>query len=130
MANFFVMTATDLLNPLVNLWNGFVYLLPGLVAALIILLIGYIISWAVGHAVKLGLTRTGLNDWMKKAELHKTVGTINLSYGFGEIIKWYIFIIFLQAAVDVVNLGTLSLILQNFVDWLPHLIAAVIVLVV
>ena len=42
--------------------------------------------------------------------------------------KWYIFIIFLQSAADIVELGTLSVLLSEFVGWLPHVIAGIIVL--
>jgi hypothetical protein len=44
----------------------------------------------------------------------------------GTIVKWYVFIAFLSAAVDLVQLGVLSGFLQTVVSWLPNLIVAVI----
>jgi len=117
----------DFINPLVNLWNSFVEILPGIVAAVIILIVGYLIAYIIGHAIKLVLQKIGLDTRLAKAKLSKAIGYTHMSSVLGEIIKWYIFIIFLQAAVSVLNLGTLSVILNEFAFWLPNVIAAVIV---
>jgi small-conductance mechanosensitive channel len=57
------------------------------------------------------------------------VGHIRASHVFGEIVKWYVFIIFLQSAVDLLRLGTLSTILTEFVLWLPNVIVAAVVII-
>jgi len=119
--------AENLLNPLVSLWNGFVNIIPGLVAAVIILIIGYLIAFIIGHAVKLVLQKFGLDKRLAKAKISKAIGYTHMSSVLGEITKWYIFVIFIQAAVDVLNLGTLSILLNEFAMWLPNLIAAVII---
>ena len=46
----------------------------------------------------------------------------------GEIFKWFIIILFLQQAVALVNLGTISVLLGQFVAWLPSVIVAIVVL--
>lgn len=119
--------AENLLNPLINLWNSFVNILPGLVAAIIILIIGYLIAFIIGHAIKLVLQKLGLDNKLAKAKVSKAIGYTHMSAVIGEIIKWYIFVIFIQAAVDVLQLGALSIILNQFAMWLPNVIAAVIV---
>lgn len=127
MVGYLEQTATEILNPLVALWNSFVEIVPGLVAALVILLIGYILGLLIGHAVRVVLEKAGLDKWLVKASLDKAIGHIRMSSLLGLVVKWYILIIFLQAAVDAVNLGTLSVVLNEFVLWLPHLIVSLIV---
>lgn len=117
--------AEELLNPLVNLWNGFVIIFPGIVAAIVILLIGYLIALIIGHVVKVLLSKAGLDRILLKVDLPKAIGKFKLSSLLGVLAKWYIFIIFIQAAVDAVNLGALSIILNRFVLWLPQLIVAI-----
>ena len=129
MVNFLTTTSEALTNPLVSLWISFVQLLPNLIAAIIILIVGYVIAYIIGHALKVLLWKLGLDKQIEKAKISKAIGRIRLSSIFGEITKWYIFIIFLQSAVDIVNLGTLSLLLQEFVLWLPNVIAAVLVII-
>lgn len=122
-------TGTMILSPLVQLWNSFVAIVPGIVAAIIILIIGYFIGLGVGHGVRILVQKTKVDERLQKADMAKTTGHLRLSALLGEIAKWYIFIIFLQAAVDILNLGTLSNVLDKFVMWLPNVIVAVLVII-
>ena len=67
----------------------------------------------------------GLKNFFLKLKLPKAIGKIKASDALGTLIKWYIFIVFLQAAVDVMDLGTITLLLTQLVLWLPQLILAV-----
>lgn len=119
----------DILNPLFNLWLSFVDIFPGLVAALIILILGYLIGFIIGHAVRIILQKIGIDAQVQKSKLTKSIGSAHISALVGEITKWYIFVIFLQSAVDVLRLGTLSMILTQFALWLPDVIAAVLIVI-
>ena len=88
-------TNIALTDPLVMLWRSFVNLLPGLIAALLLLLIGYVIAFFLGHALKVILDKLGLDRWIAKARLTKAIGNVHISSIFGEITKWYVFVIFL-----------------------------------
>lgn len=129
MADFLMTTSEALTNPLVSLWVSFVELLPNLIAAIIILIIGYVVAYIIGHALKVLLWKLGLDKQIEQAKLSKAMGRLRLSSILGEITKWYIFLIFLQSAVDLVNLGTLSILLQEFVMWVPNVIAAALVII-
>ena len=118
-------TASSFYDPLVTLWLSFLNIVPGLVGALIVLIIGYLVSLIIGHAVTIVLEKIGLNKKLKEAELTNAIGHTNVSNVLGEITKWYIFVIFLQVAVDLLNLGTLSVLLSKFVSWLPNIIVAI-----
>ena len=122
-------TGSLILNPLISLWAGFIDVLPGIVAAIIILIIGYFVAMGLGHLVKIILEKAGMNRYMEKHKMASVVGHIRASNVFGEIIKWYVFIIFIQAAVDLLSLGTLSSVLNNFVLWLPNVIVAAVVII-
>lgn len=121
-------TGSLILQPLYKLWSSFVDIFPGLVWALILLIFGYILASILGYSLKLLLQKLGLDNQVKKARLTKAVGTTHVSMIFGEILKWYIFIIFLQSAVDVLRLGALSDLLEMLVIWLPNVIAAILIM--
>jgi hypothetical protein len=110
------------------LGNSFVEILPGVIVAIIILIVGYGIGYLIGHAIKLLLEKIGVDKRLEKTKVLKSIGKFKLSALVGEIVKWYIFIVFLQAGSDVLKLGALSSILNSFVLWLPNLIAAIIIL--
>ena len=88
-------TTVAILNPLQAIWLKLVEVLPGLIAAVLVLIVGSIVAALLG-----------------------------------ELLKWYIIIIFLQAAASLVNLGTLSTLLNSLVMWLPQLLIAVIVMLI
>ena len=114
-----------LVTPLSDLWESVRIILPGLFAGLIISILGYFIALIFGYAVRMLLHKTKLDDYLERLKLPRSIGKIRASILLGTLTKWYIFILFLQAAVDVMNLGTLSLMLSQLVLWLPQLILAV-----
>ncbi len=123
-------TAKELLSPLQNLWNSFVKVLPGILYALVVLIIGYLIATAIGRLVKIVLSKLRVDKGFHKLNLPESIGKIRVSSVLGELTKWYIFIIFIQSAASAVKLGALSLVLNKFVLWLPNLIIAVLALLV
>ena len=123
------LTATGnlFLQPLYQLWMDFVSVFPSIVVALLLLIIGYIIAYAIGHFVKWLLEKAGLDKYVKDRQFSKEVGHTNLPGLFGEVVKWFVFLIFLQVAVSVLNLNALSDVLHSFVLWVPNLIVALLV---
>lgn len=130
MANGLLDTGNLVLDPLYRLWLGFVSVVPGLVAAIIILIIGYFIALIIGHVIKLLLEKLGLDSKLKKARMSNAIGHTQWSGLIGEVTKWYVFIIFLQVAISILEIGTLSILLERLVNWLPNLIAAVLILLI
>ncbi|MEK6974633.1 MAG: hypothetical protein AABW41_05355 [Nanoarchaeota archaeon] len=130
MSNGLEATGTAVLDPLYTLWLNFKTILPSLVAAVIVLIIGYFIALVIGHVVKLILEKIGLDARLKKSKMVGSIGHTHWSNVFGEITKWYIFIIFLQVAVDILAVGTLTSLLDRLVRWLPNAIAAILVFLV
>ncbi len=129
MPDAFSTTGALILNPLISLWNGFVIILPGLIAAIILLILGYFVGLGVGHLVKLLVEKSGLDRYLERSKFAKQAGHFHLSRIIGEIVKWYVFLIFIGQAIDQLNLGTLSSLLQEFVRWVPSLIVAAIVII-
>ena len=128
MAGFLGETTTSIINPLSAIWYSLVGQLPGIVAAVIVLIVGGFVAVILGHALKVVLEKLKVDDYVRKARLTKTIGHTHVPAVAGEIFKWYIIILFLQQAVALINLGTLSMLLGQFVGWLPNVIVAVVVL--
>ena len=120
-------TGDMILNPLYALWANTVELIPSLVAAIIVILIGWFIALLLGHVVRVILERLRIDNKVRKSKMTREIGHLHLPAIFGELTKWYIFIIFLQVGVDLLTLGTLSSLLDTFVRWLPNVIAAALI---
>lgn len=118
-------TGFSLLAPLLQLWYSVIQFIPGLVAAVIIILVGWCIAWLLGYVVHNLMLRCNIDRWMEKNNLTKSVGGVSVSSLVATVVKWFVFVTFLVPAIDFLRLGSLSILLANFVSWLPHLIIAV-----
>jgi len=122
------MVFPDVISPIESLWTGFMNLLPGLVAALVVFTIGYLIARLIGKIVQLILYKSKVNDKLAEAGLGRAIGSTDVASVIGMLVRWYILIIFLHASLDFVRLGALSTLLGRIISWLPNLLIAVIVM--
>jgi len=127
VANLITETTIAILNPLQQLWLEAVRVVPNLVGAILVLIIGVFVASILGHALRVLLEKTKLDDALRKAKLTKAIGHTNVPALLGELLKWFVIIIFLEQAVSLVNLGSLTALLNAFVLWLPQLLVAVVV---
>ncbi len=129
MAGFLGETTTSIINPLSAVWYSLVGQLPGIVAAVIVLIVGGFVAVILGHALRVVLEKLKVDDYVSKARLSKTIGHTHVPAVAGEVFKWYIIILFLQQAIALVNLGAISAVLGQFVGWLPSVIVATIIII-
>ncbi len=118
------MVSELILNPFETVLNSFINILPGLSAFIVIVTVGIFASWIIGNLVAGILRKTGLDRWYHKIELDKTVGDLIPSAIVGVIIKLWVFITFFIAATDILDLGSISILLSKLALWLPNLIVA------
>ena len=128
MAGIFEKSSSAIINPLSAIWYSIVDQLPGIVGAVVVRIIGCFVAVILGHALRVVLEKLRVDDYVRKAHLTRAIGHTHVPAVAGELFKWYIIILFLQQAVVLINLGTLSTLLDRFVNWLPHVIIAVVVL--
>ncbi len=120
---------------LLTLWYGFIGFLPGFLGALILFIIGWVLGAVLGKAVaqvvnalkidKL-LESAGANTFMERTGLRLNCGKF-----IGEIVKWFIIIVFLMASLQIIGLTQVNDFLREAVlYYLPKVIVAALVLVI
>ncbi len=115
-------------TPFLQMWNDIVAALPGVIAAILLLLFGYLVGALIGHIVKKVLDKTKvISIIIKKLGLNQELGKWDISGFFGLIVKWYIFIVFLNPAAQVVSLSTLSIFFSSVALWIPNIILAIVI---
>ncbi len=118
----------SLLEPLQQIWNSFVQTLPGLLAAVIVILVGFIIAVIVSRAIGRLLERAKADRYLvDKSHLKAVLGDFKFSAFFAQLVKWYIFVWFLPAAADLSNLPALAAFLVQISLWIPNAIVAVLI---
>ena len=118
-----------------SLWAGVIRFIPNLIVALVILIIGWAIGALISKAISRfmemikfdeALKRTGFEEFVKKMGMNLNSGKF-----IGELVKYFIIIIFLIASFDVLGLNQVTVFLQQVVlGYLPQLIVAVLILLV
>ena len=116
-----------------NLWLGVIGFVPNLVVAIIIVLLGWGIGVLLGRvvsqvvkAIKVdeALRRAGVEDFLNKGGLNLNAGNF-----LGGLVRWFVILVFLVAAFDVLNLSQVTLFLKDILNYLPQVIVAVLILI-
>jgi small-conductance mechanosensitive channel len=121
-------TGAAIREPLRIIVDGFVNVIPSIVAALLIILLGYLLGWFLGHVVRKVIDRTGVvKHVIKKLDLTREVGNWNFGELAALLVKWYVFVIFLNPAAQIVELPELAAFFSSVALWLPNVILAVLI---
>jgi hypothetical protein len=118
-----------------NLWLGFITFVPSFLVAIIVFIIGWVVAGIIGKAIKqvidaLKVDRlfasAGAEEVLAKAGFKLSVG------GFlGEVVRWFIIIVFLMTSLEIVGLTQVNMFLREVVlNYIPEVIIAALVLLV
>lgn len=116
-----------------GLWYGFIETFPRILLAVVIFIIGWIVATTLGKLVMMGVDalkldkafkNTGVDEALNRAGTHLHVGKI-----FGELVKWFIVIVFLVASLNILHLDAVTVFLQQVLAYIPQVIIAALILV-
>lgn len=114
------------MNPMYNSFNG--YLggpIGSIIGAILIFIIGWLVALGIAALVRNVLARVNLNQRMNTT----TGKTYDLEGIISKVIFWFIFIIAISAALNQLNLNSISTPFANMVgqvlSFIPNLIAAI-----
>ena len=106
--------------------------LPALIGALIVLIIGWIAGHLLGKAVHVLLDKFAGLSMMKSIGLMSTAEKSGITLGdVGDIVvRLFVYLFAILAAVDILNLEYLSSLMAKVVEYIPHVVAFALILVV
>lgn len=119
---------------LLGLWERFVNFLPALVGAVLVFVAGWIVAVALGKVVEHIVKMIRVDEMMEKAgtkgRFKKAGVELNLAKFFGGLVKWFLVLVFLMAATDILKLTQVTSFLNSIVLYLPNVVVAAIILAV
>ena len=122
----------DLIEVFSNMVGDIINALPGIFAAIIILILGWIIGTLVGKAVNKIVEKVGVEktfDQSLAGKAFKSSG-LDLSNLVGGIVKAFIFILSVVLAIQVLNIGgTFGAYLATIADYLPRLLGGILIII-
>jgi small-conductance mechanosensitive channel len=118
-----------------DLWIGIIDFVPNLLVAIIIFILGWVVGTVVGRGIHQLFRSIRVDDALKKTGademMHRGGMSLNSGAFVGGLVKWFIIVVFLIAAFDVLGLEQVNLFLREVVlAYLPSVIVAVLVLLV
>ncbi len=124
--------ASVVVGSLQNLWIGFIGTLANIVGALIILIIGLIVAAGISalvekvvNLIKLDklLVSLGVQEYFERANMH-----VNSGKFFRKLVYWFLVVVFLLAATDILGFYSLSGFLRDVLLYVPNVIVAVLIM--
>lgn len=114
--------------------NTFLSAIPRIIGFALVLIIGWFISSLLARGVEALLHAVRFNDLARRsgfADFVQKMGVRDDSAGvIAGIVKWFVRLITLVVAFDMLGLPAVSTVLQQLLLWLPNLVVALVVLVV
>ncbi len=122
----------ELLKPMQAMAEKFLHFIPNLVGAGLIFGIGWVVATVARRAVTSVLNAAQADDWADRAGLVSLTGQSGISGFAGALVFTLLIIPISVAALDTLNIqavsGPAKQMLQSFLDALPNIFAAAIVL--
>ena len=118
-----------------QLWSGVAQFLPKIVVAVVVLIIGWIIAAAVGKliakVIKTLRVDKALQGLGAEGPISQAGFKLDAGSFIGALIKWFLFIVFVVAAMDVLRLTQVNVFLREVVlGYLPNVIVAALILII
>lgn len=117
---------------LIGLWERFVSFLPSLLGALLVFFFGLVVAVALGKVAEKFIALLRIDQIIGKmsfGEKFKEAGiNIRISKFFGELVKWFLVLVFLMASTDILGLTQVSEFLNSVIIYVPNIVIATIIL--
>src|SRR3989344_4716749 len=119
-------------NSFQEIWSGFIGFLPSLLGALVVLVVGWAVAVGLQKLITqilraarldVGLEKLGAGQFFDKGGIK-----MDLAGWIGNLTKWFLVLVFLLAATDILNLVEISIFLRNILNYLPSIVVAVVIL--
>jgi hypothetical protein len=119
-------------DPFVEAYHRMVFHIPGIAAALLLLLLGMFTARLLRTVIDRLLAQAKLDDYTSKIGINEVVARLGMgkspAYIFSFLAYWFVLFVFFVSAANAVNLTVVSQLLERFALFLPILIGALLIL--
>ena len=117
---------------LLNLGERFVNFFPTLLGAVLVFVAGWIIAATLGKLIEKSLKTASLDRAMGKVGFDRKMSEVGLHHTVSEfvggLVKWFLVLVFLMAATDILNLNQVTNFLNSIILYVPNVVVAVVIL--
>ncbi len=118
-----------------DLWWGFILFAPKLIMAIVFFIIGWILGSIIAKALEqvfASLKIDRLFQSLGADNLFRRAGmSLDTGYFIGQVVKWFVIIVFLLPSLSLVGLGDIATFLkEDVLGFLPKVVLAAFVLII
>jgi hypothetical protein len=117
---------------LLGVWESFIALLPVLIGAVIIFVAGWFIAVALGKVTTKLIKAMRVDHALQKIGWGQRFSEIGISASISEflggLVKWFLILVFLMAATDVLQLNQITEFINSILLYMPNVVVAVVML--
>lgn len=115
-------------------WSAVVAFVPLLLSAVIVFIIGWIVAVALGKLVEQVIRALRVDALLAKLDFEKALERagmrLNSGAFVGGLVQWFLIIVALLAAVNILGLTEVSNYLQAILGYLPNVVVAALILII
>jgi hypothetical protein len=121
-------------DSLLGLWYQFVNFVPSLIGALIVFFLGLIVAVALGKATQKIIEFLQIDKAIDKIKVEEKLQLTNvklkISVFGGALVKWFLILVFLMAATNILGLTQVADFLNKIILYIPNVVVAVVIMVI
>ena len=120
---------------LMQLWGSFIAFTPKFIVAVVLFMIGWLLGNVVARALEQVFSSLKVDSLFKSIGADDTLrrAGMNLNSGLfvGQVVKWFVVVVFLIPSLDLVGLSSIKDFLQyDVLGFLPRVIVAALILII
>ncbi len=119
---------------MIDLWNGFVRIIPDIIGAIVILAIGLILAVLLSRLTRWVISYIKIDHLFDKTKITEKFEEVGFRFIPSEIlawtVKWFVIIATFMAAADILKLKEVTGFLREIVLYIPNVIIAILILVI
>ncbi len=125
---------SSVFNGIQNFGSELGRLLPEILAAVLVLIVGLIAAAMLGRLVRRLVIWSRVDAWIEKADaktgsLQATGLKFKIADIAGALVKWFAILLVISISADILNWTAVTDLLNSFIAYLPNVAAAVLLLV-
>jgi len=135
MSNTFIQNlSVTIVESLQQIWGGIVEFLPKVLAAILVLIVGWAVARLLGKFIARVINVLQLDRLLESAGVNKIFAKagkpLKIDVVFNEIVKWFVLIVFFISAAKILNLDQITQFLGDVLNYIPRVIVAVVILII
>jgi len=123
-----------ILLSLEQVWTSVMSYVPALLGAIIVFIVGWIVAVSLGKVIEQVIKSLKVDAILEQVEFHKVLdrADIKLNSGafIGGLVRWFLIIVFLLAALNILGLNEVSGFLRDVLGYIPRVVVAALILVI